>query len=52
MDAVKKNGDGPTLMMRGDMDAVPVIAETGLDFASKVRGKQSDGTEVGAMHAC
>ncbi len=50
--AVLKNGDGPTLLIRGDMDALPVIEETGLDYASQVKVKQADGTEVGAMHAC
>lgn len=50
--AVLENGEGPTLMIRGDMDALPVIEETGLDYASKVRVKRPDGTEVGAMHAC
>jgi hippurate hydrolase len=50
--AVLKNGEGPTLLIRGDMDALPIIEETGLDYASKVLVKQPDGTEVGAMHAC
>lgn len=49
---VMKNGDGPTVLIRGDMDALPVIEETGLDYASKVLVKNADGTEVGAMHAC
>ena len=49
---VLKNGEGPTLLIRGDMDALPVIEETGLDYASKVRVKNRDGTDVGAMHAC
>ncbi|MDF1811290.1 MAG: amidohydrolase [Verrucomicrobiales bacterium] len=49
---VFKNGNGPTLLIRGDMDALPVIEETGLSYASKVRVKNQDGTDVGAMHAC
>ena len=49
---VLKNGEGPTVLIRGDMDALPVIEETGLEYASKVRVKNGDGTEVGAMHAC
>ena len=50
--AVLKNGDGPTLLIRGDMDGLPVIEETGVDYASQVRVKKPDGTTVGAMHAC
>ncbi|NNE93859.1 MAG: amidohydrolase [Verrucomicrobiales bacterium] len=49
---VFKNGDGPTLLIRGDMDALPVLEETGLPYASQVRVKNRDGTDVGAMHAC
>jgi amidohydrolase len=50
--AVLKNGDGPTVLIRGDMDALPVLEETGLPYASKVQVKNTDGTTVGAMHAC
>jgi amidohydrolase len=50
--AVMRNGDGPTVLIRGDMDALPVIEETGLPYASKVMIKKPDGTTVGAMHAC
>jgi amidohydrolase len=50
--AVMKNGDGPTVLIRGDMDALPVIEQTGLPYASKVLVKNPDGTTVGAMHAC
>ncbi len=50
--AVMKNGAGPTVLIRGDMDALPVIEETGLPYASKVLVKNPDGTSVGAMHAC
>ncbi|MCB1078152.1 MAG: amidohydrolase, partial [Verrucomicrobiae bacterium] len=50
--AVLKNGDGPTVLIRGDMDALPVVEETGLPYASQVEVKNPDGTTVGAMHAC
>lgn len=50
--AVLKNGDGPTVMLRADLDALPISEDTGLVFASKKRAKGSDGTEVGVMHAC
>ena len=50
--AVLKNGDGPTLLVRGDMDALPVVEETGLPYASKIKLKAADGTTIGAMHAC
>lgn len=42
---------GPVVGMRGDMDALPITEETGLPFASKVRGVR-DGRDVGVMHAC
>lgn len=50
--AIMKNGKGPRVMIRTDLDALPVIEETGLDYASKVTTKKKDGTEVGVMHAC
>lgn len=50
--AVLENGDGPTLMIRCDMDALPVSEETGLDFASTVRTTDKRGAVVGVMHAC
>lgn len=50
--AVMKNGAGPTVMIRADMDGLPVIEQTGLPFASKVRGVSKSGTETGIMHAC
>jgi amidohydrolase len=50
--AVLKNGSGPVLMIRADMDALPVTEETGLPFASKVRAKTLDGGDTGVMHAC
>lgn len=50
--AVLKNGSGPTLLIRADMDGLPVVEQTGLDFASKVRTKTPEGVETGVMHAC
>ena len=50
--AVMKNGEGPTVMLRADMDGLPVIEQTGLPFASKVRAVAQNGTETGVMHAC
>ena len=50
--AVMKNGPGPVLMIRADMDALPVKEQTGLPFASKALGKLPDGTETPVMHAC
>jgi len=49
---IMDNGEGPTLLVRGDMDALPIIEETGLPYASKVRVTREDGVTVGAMHAC
>ncbi len=50
--AVMKNGDGPTVLVRTDIDALPVEEKTGLPYASKVRTKNDAGQEVGVMHAC
>ena len=50
--AVMKNGPGPVLLIRADMDALPVKAQTGLPFASTVIGKLPDGTPTPVMHAC
>ncbi|RVT43164.1 amidohydrolase [Sphingobium algorifonticola] len=50
--AVMKNGPGPVLMIRADMDGLPVVEQTGLAFASKVRATTGDGIESGVMHAC
>jgi amidohydrolase len=50
--AVMKNGTGPVLLIRADMDALPVVEQTRLDFASKVRTKPPEGVETGVMHAC
>ncbi len=49
---VMKNGDGPTVLVRTDMDALPVEEATGLPYASKVTTKNNDGKEVHVMHAC
>jgi amidohydrolase len=49
---VLKNGDGPTVLVRTDMDALPVEERTGLPYASKVRARDRGGKEVPAMHAC
>jgi hippurate hydrolase len=50
--AVLKNGTGPTVLVRTDMDALPVMEQTGLPYASKVRKRDRFGNEVGVMHAC
>jgi hippurate hydrolase len=49
---VLKNGPGPTVLVRTDLDALPVSEETGLPYASKVKATDSTGKEVGVMHAC
>ncbi|MBI5393873.1 MAG: amidohydrolase [Verrucomicrobia bacterium] len=49
---VFRNGAGPTVLVRSDMDALPVKEQTGLPFASTVRTKDDKGEEVGVMHAC
>src|SRR5690349_3666856 len=48
---VLKNGAGPTVMIRTDLDALPVTEQTGLAYASKVKVKGEAG-ETGVMHAC
>jgi amidohydrolase len=50
--AIMKNGAGPIVMMRTEIDALPVSEETGLPYASKVRAKDDSGRDVGVMHAC
>ena len=47
-----KNGDGPVVLVRTDLDALPVQEETGLPYASKVTTKNEKGDEVHIMHAC
>lgn len=49
---VIKNGRGPTLMLRTDLDALPVVEKTELPYASKLTVKAKDGTPIGVMHAC
>lgn len=49
---VLRNGDGPTVMLRADMDALPVEELTGLPYASTVTGVDPDGNTVPVMHAC
>jgi hippurate hydrolase len=46
------NGDGPTVMLRADMDALPVREATGLPYASVATATDADGNEVPVMHAC
>lgn len=50
--ALLKNGDGPTVMLRTELDALPIEEQTGLPFASKVKWKSESGAEVPVMHAC
>ena len=50
--AVLKNGAGPTLMIRADMDGLPIVEQTGLAYASKVRAMARSGVETGVMHGC
>lgn len=49
---VLENGAGPTVLIRGDMDALPVTEKTGLEYASEVTALRDDGTTTGVMHAC
>ena len=46
------NGDGPTVMLRADMDALPVREDTGLPYASTVTATDQDGSQTPVMHAC
>ena len=50
--AVLRNGDGPIVMLRADMDALPMAEATGLPYASTVRAKDEEGVEVGVAHSC
>ncbi len=50
--AVMENGEGPTVMLRADMDGLPVIEQTGLPFASTRTAIPATGVETGVMHAC
>src|SRR5207245_1441153 len=49
---VMKNGDGPVVLVRTDLDALPVQEETGLPYASTVTTTSDDGKKVHVMHAC
>src|SRR5207247_8559182 len=49
---VMKNGAGPTVLVRTDLDALPVHEETGLPYASNFTTKNDEGKEVPVMHAC
>jgi len=50
--AVMQNGEGPTVMVRTDLDGLPVQEDSGLPYASVAKGLADDGSEVFAMHAC
>ena len=50
--AMLKNGPGPLVMMRADMDGLPVEEKSGLPYASKAKQTDWDGNEVHVMHAC
>ncbi len=52
MVAVLKNGSGKVVLLRADIDALPVEEKTGLPYASKVRMRDDDGVEKPVMHAC
>ena len=47
-----RNGDGPVIWLRADMDGLPVAEQTGLAYASTARGTDPSGTDVPVMHAC
>ncbi len=50
--SVLRNGEGPTVLVRADLDGLPIEERTGLPYASKARGRLADKGEVGLMHAC
>ncbi len=50
--AILKNGSGPTVMLRTELDALPVEEKTGLSYASKVHAQDDSGRDVPVMHAC
>ncbi len=50
--AILENGQGPRLLIRTDLDALPVEEKTGLDYASTVKTTNAQGQQVGVMHAC
>jgi hippurate hydrolase len=47
-----RNGDGPTVMLRADMDALPIEEATGLPYASKIKMKDRQGNTVPVGHMC
>jgi hippurate hydrolase len=49
---VMRNGDGPTVLLRADMDALPVQEKTGADYASTVQATDTEGRLTPVMHAC
>jgi amidohydrolase len=49
---ILRTGDGPTALLRADMDGLPVLEDTGLDYASTQRAMDGDGHDVPLMHAC
>ncbi|MFN5709661.1 MAG: M20/M25/M40 family metallo-hydrolase, partial [Planctomycetota bacterium] len=49
---VLRNGEGPLVLVRSDLDALPVTEQTGLPFASTKTMTEQDGSTVGVMHAC
>jgi len=50
--AILENGPGPHLLLRADMDALPIVEETEVSYASHVKSTNAAGQEVGVMHAC
>jgi len=50
--AILRNGPGPVVMLRTELDALPIEEKTGLPFASKSKGLDSEGKEVPVSHAC
>lgn len=49
---ILRNGPGPTVMLRADMDALPITEATGLPYASTLKARDEEGIEVGVAHAC
>jgi len=50
--AVLRNGNGPTVLVRTEMDALPITEKTGLPYASEAQSRDRDGNVCGIMHAC